>query len=598
MYSAVLPHPQEITQADSVCSVAKLIICRVTGLAEETVDYLKADFPGIAFEMVEGDGFSAVLSGHTGCAGEKSVVERIPDAEQGYVLNVRKCCVTIAANDAAGLWYGFQTLVNLKNAGKEIPAGEIRDWPTVKYRGIHVDLKGYQPKFPKLLEMCRLMAQYKINAVLLEVEDKYEFACAPGVGVEGAYTHDQFRELSRVCKALHIEMIPKLQSLGHVDYILKHEAYAHLRENNHPFQFCPRNEEASALWKAMALELIDCFQEHDYFHIGSDETANLGECPVCSQYTKAESYVHCVQKCIDTVIECGKKPIMWEDILRNAHHNLSDDEVETTWSLGRKCILNYWAYGYGTGDENETLPYLPKYLENDMEVWGASAFFGASNMIENLPPLKARTANVRAWTRTAKENGLEGVIATGWTKFRSADPPAESPDASWMTLIYTAESTWWGQERSLEDFIPVMSRSFWGVDISDAYTAYLLSEDPRDLPKPEDRPAATRNAESYALFMAAADMYTHLRNRQDVYFLLHMYHEFYGKKLPDYILNRVKHCTQALKETTAAGRKAFGEALAVFYCEPGVSETMESRFGRDAVLVEQMEELIEKTDYM
>ena len=598
MLAELVPHVQEFTLSDGQCDLSKLTICWTSGLPERSEALFVGELPRVLFNGEGPRRFRAVFAAKATEIGDENLAERVPEVEQGYAMTVTPSCVTIEGRDAAGLWYGLQTYVKLWHMGPVIPTGEIRDWPAVKYRGIHVDLKGYQPTFGKLLEMCRLMSQYKINAILLEVEDKYAFRCAPEVGVEGAYTYEQFRKLSRTCRDLQIALIPKLQSLGHVDYILKHERYAHLRENGHPFQFCPRNEEASALWKAMALELMDCFREHEFFHIGSDETANLGECPVCKDYTKAEGYVHCVQQCIDTVLEQGKTPIMWEDILRNAHHNLSDDDVEKTWSLGAKCILNYWAYGFGTNERDQTLPHLPKYLDKGMRVWGASAFFGASSMIENVPPLRARTANVKAWTKEAVENDLEGVIATGWTKFRSADPPAESPDASWVTLIYAAESTWWGKERELDEFVPVMSRSFWGTDVAPACLAFLMELDPRHLPKKDERPVAARNADSLELLMAAADVYAHLRNRQDVYFLLHMYHEFYGKRLPDYILNHIKRRTTDLKASTEECRKAFGEALAKFYLEPGVSETMESRFGRDAVLVAEMEELIAKTEYL
>jgi len=66
--------------------------------------------------------------------------------------------------------------------GAPISAVKIRDWPTLRHRGIHVDLKGYQPRFDSLLQMLRLLSRFRINAILLEVEDKFAYGCAAEVG--------------------------------------------------------------------------------------------------------------------------------------------------------------------------------------------------------------------------------------------------------------------------------------------------------------------------------------------------------------------------------------------------------------------------------
>ena len=104
-----------------------------------------------------------------------------------------------------------------------------------------------------------ILASYKVNSILLELEDKYDFHSAPGIGVPGAYTHEQLKVFSAYAKARHIQIVPKLQSIAHVDYILKHERYRHLREEGHVFQYCAVNREAQKLWESMCEELMDCF---------------------------------------------------------------------------------------------------------------------------------------------------------------------------------------------------------------------------------------------------------------------------------------------------------------------------------------------------
>ena len=387
MYHTILPHPQAFTFGEGTLSAETITRCALCGLPEETTAFLKDELPDIGFEHGDFEGFVAVLAGpDEELVPNPGLAVRLPSEEQGYLLQIEPDRVELRGYDAAGLWYGFQTLIELWRGGRSIECGEIRDWPSIRWRGIHLDLKGYGFHFDKLIETCHLLSHYKINAILLEVEDKFQYQCAPEVAVEGAYTKEQFQELSACCESLFIQVIPKLQALGHVDYILKHERFAGLREKDHPFQFCPRNEEAHALWRSMASELFECFPGHDFFHIGADETANLGECPICEKHSKADNYIHMVRGAIDHVLENGRQPIMWEDILRNAHGNLDEDEVEATWELGERCILNYWRYDPRIGER--ALPVLPRYLDRGMKVWGASAFFGAGpTMIENVPPL-------------------------------------------------------------------------------------------------------------------------------------------------------------------------------------------------------------------
>lgn len=69
----------------------------------------------------------------------------------------------------------------------------------------------------------------------------------PEVAVGNAYTTEELKTVREYAKALFITVIPKVQCLAHVDYLLKHKAYAHLKENNHPYQYCTRNKEAFKL---------------------------------------------------------------------------------------------------------------------------------------------------------------------------------------------------------------------------------------------------------------------------------------------------------------------------------------------------------------
>ena len=134
-----------------------------------------------------------------GCFAEFSCGGTLPAADAGtkpdaYVLRVTENAIRIDAASESGLFYGIQTFLQLS---RPIPCLEIRDYAAIPLRMIHWDLKGYQPKPEVLKEELKLLASYKVNSILLEIEDKYDYRCAPGVGVRGAYTFEEMREISR-----------------------------------------------------------------------------------------------------------------------------------------------------------------------------------------------------------------------------------------------------------------------------------------------------------------------------------------------------------------------------------------------------------------
>ena len=87
-----------------------------------------------------------------------------------YVIQITEPGIRIDARDEHGLFYGLQTFFQLP---EEIPCGMIRDYAAINSRMILWVLKGYQPRFEIMLEKLEILASYKVNAILLEIEDKW-----------------------------------------------------------------------------------------------------------------------------------------------------------------------------------------------------------------------------------------------------------------------------------------------------------------------------------------------------------------------------------------------------------------------------------------
>lgn len=584
----LIPQPQKITVKDQNrinWQVFKQF--HLAGMPDASFAIVKKEFLGVKFH-VAGAGFFAELS-NTAVPGP---VLTIPDKFSAYSLEVTTDRIRIDATDFDGLWSGLQTLRQLIIG--ELAALEIQDYPAIKYRSIHCDLKGYQPKFPVLLEEFRMLAGYKVNMVLLEIEDKYDFQCAPEVGIPGAYNFEEMRELSRYAAALNIKIVPKLQCLAHLDYMLKHKRYRSLREDNHPFQFCPCNPDSFELWKKMVLELLECFAEHhEYFHIGADEAIHLGACPECSKLGKANAFMTRVEPCIDFIIANGRTPIMWEDILRNTNNLFTPEDAAVTMHLGEKAILMYWAYGYG--GYNNTFPYIPLYKSRGYRVWGASGYGGCDNLIGSLPPLAIRAQNITAWTKSAVENQVESVVATGWTKISSAEPPAEPHEAAWFSIIFAAESMWNGKERDLAVFIDALSQQLYGCRLPKNLIDSILNI-ARNPFKLDYLNVTSDTPQRLALlqYTAAAESFSQERDML-INRCYQMYNNVLGKIMPDYRIDLNRKFANRLLDKLNVLEPKTREILSEFYEPSTVTDFIVSRFGYPRRIADELLKLADKT---
>ena len=163
--------------------------------------------------------------------------------QQPYHITVTKQLITIAAAHEDALFYGTQTLLQLivkKNAAPYVAGMEIEDWPEIPERAVHYDTKHHQDKYTYVQKFIKELARYKINILVWEWEDKFEYPSHPEIGAPGAFTTKEIQALTDYAANYHIEIVPLVQGLGHASYILKWPQFKHLREiNDSNFEFCP-----------------------------------------------------------------------------------------------------------------------------------------------------------------------------------------------------------------------------------------------------------------------------------------------------------------------------------------------------------------------
>ena len=153
----------------------------------------------------------------------------LPESTEGYVLEVKNDQVMLRAKDEAGLFYGCQTLLQLLEDAHDqsipIPACRITDYPDIAFRAIHVNLKHHLDAGQYYYNVIDRLAQIKINAIIVEFEDKLRYRKAPLVGASNSISIEEFAAISKYAKDRHIEISPLVQGVGHASFILKHEEY-------------------------------------------------------------------------------------------------------------------------------------------------------------------------------------------------------------------------------------------------------------------------------------------------------------------------------------------------------------------------------------
>ena len=103
------------------------------------------------------------------------------------------------------------------------------------------DLRWYPgaqtPKLNYLKEVIKTLSEYKINTLVIEYGDKFAYEKHPALNHKESFSKDEIRELIDFANRHYIEIIPLLQSLGHLDYLLVHKEYVHLKESKNTGSF-------------------------------------------------------------------------------------------------------------------------------------------------------------------------------------------------------------------------------------------------------------------------------------------------------------------------------------------------------------------------
>jgi hypothetical protein len=407
----------------------------------------------------------------------------------GYLLEIGPAGVRIAGHDAAGVFYGMQSLLQRAAASAHgsgdtltLPGLEVRDWPYKPLRGVHLYMPGRKdiPFFKRLLAW---LASLKYNTLFLEVgggmrydrrpeiNRAWEKFCAeadayPG-GASALYNRSQpflkdsthtelgggsylekaeVAELLAYARSLHIEVVPEVQALSHAYYLCC--AYPEIAERGDdpwPDTCCPSHPDTYTILFDVMEEVIEVFAPR-MIHIGHDEVYAMGLCPRCRDTHPSELLADEVLRIHGFLAERGIRLAMWGDKLlpfdaggqggvaivharpEYGQHTVFPETYQAIHRLPRDILMAEWL---GNRDPRA----IQFFLKEGFEVY-------CGNFGDNF----AAHAFPRWHERSAPAGVIGGEVST-WCEVSEF---ALGYNGCIFNLLFAAPLLWWSHYRDLD----------------------------------------------------------------------------------------------------------------------------------------------------
>lgn len=357
---------------------------------------------------------------------EKEQVNLTGIGEQGYALDVAPKQIVVGGKDAAGLFYGVQTLRQLVMNNGEILGVSARDWPALQTRGTQVDLaRGPVPKLEYLERIVRTIAEFKMNALFLYMEDSFRVDGQPLIGVlSDTLTREDWTTLVAYAKPYHVQIIPAIEACGHLHKILRFEQYSGLGERPHGHVLAADDPQALEFLNSFLAQITSVFPS-PIIHVGCDETFELGRgrtAQAVEQKGYGEVYVDNLIRIHDLVRRDNREMMFWGDI--------AVEHPEMIPRLPNDLIVASWEYGYHPSYDKWLKPFAGTGMKTYVCPWTANTSLLA-------PDYEEAAANIEGFLTDGKKAGSIGTDVTVWN-----DDGESLYGPNWWSIVYGAACAW------------------------------------------------------------------------------------------------------------------------------------------------------------
>ncbi len=403
--------------------------------------------------------------------------------EEGYILNIFKNNISIIAKDEVGLFYAFITLDQLledsKDKNANLPMVSIKDYPLLKFRPIHLDVKHHMEKKSYYFNLIDHLAKQKINGIIVEFEDKLKYELRPEIGAPDALSIDWWIELSEYANKRNIMINPLVQGLGHASFILKHEKNKHLRDvPDSDWAFNPLNSQTYDLQFDLYLDAIKATPYGKYLHVGGDEVHLL------KRKGKSELELNLIwlNKVCQFAERHNRIPIFWDDMpLKHAgvyrpmfNSEISMEKVDEIWEKNELNLMQfiekfpknavYMRWNYQKSDTYGNQKAMDWYMNNGLNVMGATA---GQTRWTLMPQNQSNISQIKSFAISSIEKNLEGLLLTLW------DDDSPHFELYKRGIAAFSQYSWSGNKTTIEEFKTIYRHRTYGPDFSNNEFAFI-----------------------------------------------------------------------------------------------------------------------------
>ncbi|XP_023804987.1 hexosaminidase D [Oryzias latipes] len=300
-------------------------------------------------------------------------------------------------------------------------------WPTGR-RLVHLDLKGAPPRMEYLLKLIQVFSELGVEGLLVEYEDMFPYGGELQLlqaTAQPAYSREDVLLLQDCARSAGLEVIPLVQTFGHMEFVLKHQSMLHLREVPHCLgTLNPHKEEAVKVVLEMLRQVVELHPGVRTLHIGADEVYLLGEGEDSRRWlaspgrTVEQLFLDHVTKVARAVKEAWPHVtvIMWDDMMREM-------SGETLKACGLVGLVQPMLWDYNPNlDVEQTVSLLEKYSGAGLsELWAASCFKGSTAVDTCVTCTQSHVDNHLQWLKVAASVSaavnLKGIAITGWQRY-------------------------------------------------------------------------------------------------------------------------------------------------------------------------------------
>ncbi len=261
-----------------------------------------------------------------------------------------------------------------------------------------------------------LLSKMGYNCVQLYMEDTYEMESEPWFGyLRGRYTKAELKELDAYALARGVELMPCMQTLGHLARVKKNYAMNYLFENN-AVLFSGEEKTYQFIDKCFET-LSECFTSRT-INIGMDEAFGLGLGKYLGKHgyrNQFDIFTEHLQRVCELAKKHGLTPVMWSDMFfrigndgkYTAHGARIPKEVQE--KIPENVELVFWEYIEPESDIYDEM--FAAHKETGRNIWFAGSCWSHFGFAPQNGICNYRMGNAM---KSVRKNNIQDVMITLW----------------------------------------------------------------------------------------------------------------------------------------------------------------------------------------